>query len=189
MRLRHLLPVLLGTLAWAADTPTPPVGRPPASEPSAEEIKTIRKIMELTPERIRGMREAIEHIEHMSGDDRREFAKKLAFLEDASPEERRKAFKELRERSSSNSYGFATRVLEYHLKQMPAEQAKEERERFLKLSREERFAYIRKLMEKHGPELMKEAKVKGGSVGKEGDGKRRPSPERPAEATPAPVAQ
>jgi hypothetical protein len=44
-------------------------------------------------------------------------------------------------------------------------------------------------MEKHGPELMKEAKVKGGSVGKEGDGKRRPSPERPAEATPAPVAQ
>lgn len=191
MRLRHLLPVLLGTLAWAADTPTPPVNRPSASEPSAEEIKTIRKIMELTPERIRGMREAIEHIEHMSGDDRREFAKKLAVLEDASPEERRKAFKELRERSSSgpNGYGFATRVLEYHLKQMPAEQAKEEREKFLKLSREERFAYIRKLMEKYGPELMKEAKVKGGSAGKDGDGKRRTPPERPAEATPAPVAQ
>jgi hypothetical protein len=189
MRLRHLLPVLLGTLAWAADTPTPPVNRTSASEPSAEEIKTIRKIMELTPERIRGMREAIEHIEHMSGDDRREFAKKLALLEDASPEERRKAFKELRERSSSNGFGFATRVLEYHLKQMPAEQAKEEREKFLKLPREERFAYIRKLMEKYGPELMKEAKAKGGFAGKDGDGKRRTPTERPPEATPAPAAQ
>ena len=66
MRLRHLLPVVLGALVWAADTPTPPTNRPPATEPSAEEIKTIRKIMELAPERIRGMREAIEHIEHIS---------------------------------------------------------------------------------------------------------------------------
>jgi hypothetical protein len=94
----------------------------------------------------------------------------------------------LRERSSGG-YGFATRVLEYHLKQMPAEQAKEEREKFLKLSREERFAYIRKLMEKYGPELMKEAKAKGGSAAKDGDGKRRTPPERPAEATPPPAAQ
>jgi hypothetical protein len=190
MRLRHLLPILFGALVWAADTPTPPANRPSASEPSAEEIKTIRKIMELTPERIRGMREAIEHIEHMSGDDRREFAKKLAELEDASPEERRKAFKELRERGgNAPGNSFTSRVLEYHLKQMPADQAKEEREKFLKLSREDRFGYIRKLMEKYGPELMKEAKAKGGYVGKDGDGKRRPAPERPAEATPAPVAQ
>jgi len=187
MRLRPLLPVLLGVFAWAADVPAPPANRPPASEPSAEEIQTIRKIMELTPERIRGMREAIEHIEHMSGDDRREFAKKLAELENASPEERRKAFKELRERSGTSGYGFATRVLEYHLKQMPAEQAKEERERFLKLSREERFAYIRKLMEKYGPEMMKEAKAKAAAAGKDGESKRRTTPERPAEA--APTAQ
>jgi hypothetical protein len=189
MRLRHLLPVCFSALVWAADTPTPPSSRPPVPEPSAEEIQTIRKIMELTPERIRGMREAIEHIEHMSGDDRREFAKKLAEVENASPEERRKAFKELRERSGASGYGFATRALEYHLKQMPADQAKEEREKFLKLSREERFAYIRKLMEKYGPELMKEAKSKGTSQGKEGEGKRRTQPERPAETTPAPVAQ
>ena len=190
MPLRHLLPILFGALVWAADTPTPPANRPSASEPSAEEIKTIRKIMELTPERIRGMREAIEHIEHMSGDDRREFAKKLAELEDASPEERRKAFKELRERGGNGpGYSFTSRVLEYHLKQMPADQAKEEREKFLKLSREERFGYIRKLMEKYGPELMKEAKGKGATSGKETDGKRRPAPERPAEVIPAPVAQ
>jgi len=189
MRLSHLLPVLLSALAWAADAPvTPPSNRPPASEPSAEEIQTIRKIMELTPERIRGMREAIEHIEHMSGDDRREFAKKLAELENASPEERRKAFKELRERSGTGGYGFATRVLEYHLKQMPADQAKEEREKFLKLSREERFAYIRKLMEKYGPEMMKEAKAKAAAA-KDAEGKRRSAPERPAEAAPAPAGQ
>jgi hypothetical protein len=190
MRLRHLLPVVLGALVWAADTPTPPTNRPPATEPSAEEIKTIRKIMELAPERIRGMREAIEHIEHMSGDDRREFAKKLAEVEDASPEERRKAFKELRERGGNGpGNSFTSRVLEHHLKQMPADQAKEEREKFLKLSREERFGYIRKLMEKYGPEMMKEAKVKGASSGKDTDGKRRTTPERPAEATPAPVGQ
>ena len=188
MHLRQLLPVRLGSLAWAADAPVTPANRPPVSEPSAEEIQTIRKIVELTPERIRGMREAIEHIEHMSGDDRREFAKKLAELENASPEERRKAFKELRERSGTSGYGFATRVLEYHLKQMPADQAKEEREKFLKLSREERFAYIRKLMEKYGPE-MKEAKAKAAAA-KDGDGKRRTPAERPAEATPpAPAGQ
>jgi hypothetical protein len=187
MRLSHLLPLLLGSLAWAADAPVTPANRPPVSEPSAEEIQTIRKIVELAPERIRGMREAIEHIEHMSGDDRREFAKKLAELENASPEERRKAFKELRERSGTSGYGFATRVLEHHLKQMPADQAKEEREKFLKLSREERFAYIRKLMEKYGPE-MKEAKAKTAAA-KDGDGKRRTPPERPAEAPPAPAGQ
>ncbi|MCE2683700.1 MAG: hypothetical protein LW857_00740 [Verrucomicrobiae bacterium] len=149
--------------------------------------------MELAPERIRGMREAIEHIEHMSGDDRREFAKKLAEVEGASPEERRKAFKELRERGGNGpGYSFTSRVLEHHLKQMPADEAKAEREKFLKLSREERFGYIRKLMEKYGPEViqvMKEGKIKGATGGKETDGKRRPSPERPAEATPAPVAQ
>ncbi len=190
MRLRHLLPVIFGALVWAADPPSPQTNRPPATEPSAEEIKTIRKIMELAPERIRGMREAIEHIEHMSGDDRRDFAKKLAEVEDASPEERRKAFKELRERGGSGpGNSFTSRVLEHHLKQMPADQAKEEREKFLKLSREERFGYIRKLMEKYGPEMMKEAKAKGAPGGKESDGKRRPTPERPAEATPAPVGQ
>ena len=190
MRLRHLLPVVFGALVWAADTPTPPTNRPSATEPSAEEMKTIRKIMELPPERIRGMREAMEHIEHMSGDDRREFAKKLAEVEDASPEERRKAFKELRERGGNGpGNSFTSRVLEHHLKQMPADQAKEEREKFLKLSREERFAYTRKLMEKYGPEVMKDVKSKGASTGKDGDGKRRTTPERPAEATPAPVAQ
>jgi hypothetical protein len=72
---------------------------------------------------------------------------------------------------------------------MPADEAKAEREKFLKFSREERFAYIRKLMEKYGPEMMKEAKAKGASSGKETDGKRRPTPERPAEATPAPAGQ
>lgn len=190
MRLRHLLPVVCGALVWAADTPTSPTNRPPAPEPSAEEIKTIRKIMELAPERIRGMREAIEHIEHMSGDDRREFARKLAEVEDASPEERLKALKGLRERGGNGpGNSFSSRLLEHHLKQMPADQAKEEREKFLKLSREERFAYTRKLVEKYGPEVMKDVKAKGTSTGKDGEGKRRPTPERPAEATPAPVAQ
>ena len=190
MRLSYLLPVVLGALVWAADPPSPPTNRPPATEPSAEEIKTIRKIMELAPERIRGMREAIEHIEHMSGDDRREFAKKLAEVEDASPEERRKAFKDLRERGGNGpGYSFTSRVLEHHLKQMPADEAKAEREKFLKLSREERFGYIRKLMEKYGPEVMKEGKIKGATGGKETDGKRRTTPERPAEAPPAPAGQ
>jgi hypothetical protein len=72
---------------------------------------------------------------------------------------------------------------------MPADEAKAEREKFLKFSREERFGYIRKLMEKYGPEMMKEAKAKGITGGKESDGKRRPTPERPAEPTPAPAGQ
>ena len=188
MRLSHLLPVLFGAAIWAAEPAAPTANRTSTADPSAEEIQTIRKIMELTPERIRGMREAIEHIEHMSGDDRREFAKKLAEVENASPEERRKAFKELRERSSSSGYGFATRVLEHHLKQMPPDEAKEERERFLKLPREERFAYIRKLMEKYGPEMMKEAKAKS-AASKDGDGKRRGTTDRAPETGPAPAGQ
>jgi len=190
MRFRLLLPVLCGALAFAADGPS---SRPAPAEPSAEEVQTLRKIMELPPERIRGMREAIEHIEHMSGDDRREFAKKFAEMENATPEERRKAFKDLRERSAATGgFGFSIRLLEYHLKQMPPEQAKEEREKFLKLPREERIAYIRKLMEKYGPEVMKEAKAKGAS-GKDADGKRRsaPAPERAPspDAAPAPAAR
>lgn len=163
--------------------------RPAPAEPSAEELQTIRKIMELPPERIRGMREAIEHIEHMTGDDRKDFAKKLGEMENATPEERRKAFKEMRERNTGAGYGFSTRVLEYHLKQLPAAEANLEREKFLKLPREERITYIRKLMEKYGPELMKEAKAKSGEKGKDADGKRRPSGERPPEAPPVPTAQ
>lgn len=183
MRRLLLLPLCWGALAFAADAPSGQ--RASAIEPTAEEIQTIRRIMELPPERLRGMREAIEHIEHMSGDDRREFAKKLAEIENASPEERRKAFKELREKNApQGGNGFTVRVLEYHLKQMPPEQAKEEREKFVKLSREERFAYIRKLMEKYGPELMKEAKSKGGASGKDAEGKRRAAPD----TTPAPQA-
>jgi len=189
MRLRLLLPALCAALASAADAP--PATRSASIEPSAEEIQTLRRIMELPPERLRGIRLAIEHIEHMSGDDRREFAKKLAAVENASPEERRSAFKEIRERSFSGAGpGFSIRVLEYHLKQMSAEQAKEERERFVKLPPEERFAYIRKLMEKYGPEVMRDGKSKGSS-GKDGDGKRRPTAERPPQpaGAPAPAGQ
>ncbi len=189
MRSRFLLPVFCGILAFAADGVVNTGARAASAEPSAEEIQTIRRIMELSPERIRGMREAIEHIEHMSGDDRREFAKKLAEIENASPEDRRKAFKELRERNGSGIPGFSIRVLEYHLKQMPAEQAKEEREKFLKLPREERIAYVRKLIEKYGPEVVKEAKAKGASQGKDGEGKRRTQTAQPAETPPAPAAQ
>ena len=94
----------------------------------------------------------------------------------------------MRERSSSSGYGFATRVLEHHLKQMPPDEAKEERERFLKLPREERFAYIRKLMEKYGPEMMKEAKAKS-AASKDGDGKRRGTTDRAPETGPAPAGQ
>lgn len=189
MRLLSLAPVFCSLVVWAAEPGATPPSRPAAPEPSAEEVQTIRKIMELPPERIRGMREAIEHIEHMTGEDRKEFAKKLAELETATPEERRKAFKEMRERNVGAGYGFATRVLEYHLKQLPADQAKEERERLLKLPREERTAYVRKLMEKYGPELMKEAKAKSGEKGKDAEGKRRTSGERPTEPAPVPAAQ
>ena len=189
MRYFALWLVLGSLVTWAAEPGANPSGRPGPVEPSAEELQTIRKILELPPERIRGMREAIEHIEHMSGDDRKDFAKKLAEIESASPEERRKAFKEMRERNSGAGNGFSTRVLEYHLKQFPGDQAKEEREKFLKLAREERIAYIRKLMEKYGPELLKEAKAKAGDKAKGGDGKRRPSGERPPEALPAPPGQ
>ena len=44
-------------------------------------------------------------------------------------------------------------------------------------------------MEKYGPEVMKEGKIKGATGGKETDGKRRTTPERPAEAPPAPAGQ
>ena len=78
--------------AWAADAPA---GKGSAdAAPSVEEIQTIRKILELPPERLSRIRGAIEHIEKMPPGARKEFADKLAKFETATPEERRKLTKE-----------------------------------------------------------------------------------------------
>lgn len=156
------------------------------NEPSLEEVQTMRKILELPPERLAKMRSAMERIERMSPEERKDFAATLAKLENASPEERKKVLKDMREKSGPG--GLGAKVFEYHLKQLSGDEAKQERANFVKLSSDERQQYIRKLLEKYSAELPKiraegKSKDKDGDGSKEGEsgGHRRP----PAEAPPA----
>lgn len=145
--------------------------KPPMSEPSVEEIQAIRKIIELPPDRLSRMRAAIESIERMSPEERTNFSDSLAKLETATPEEKVKAFREMREKANR---GLGFRVFEYHLKQLTPEEAKAERENLLKLSSEERQQYLRKLLEKYGPEMLKprsEGKGRNPEKGANGEGK------------------
>jgi hypothetical protein len=154
-----------------------PSGRPPEAEPSVEDIQTIRRILELPPERLARIRSAIEKMERMSPESRREFAANLAKYESATPEERHKIMKEMRERG-----GFGSRVLEYHFKTLTPEEAKAERARLQALTPEQRMEFIRKLAEKHGPEIAKE-RAKAAEA-KEGEKKRRKLAEGEAPAAP-----
>lgn len=165
-------------LAAAASFAQPASGRSPESEPTAEEIQTIRKILELPPERLTRMRSAIEKMERMSPESRRDFAANLAKYETATPEERHKIMKEIRERG-----GFGSRVLEHHFKTLSPAEAKAERSRIQALTTEQRMEFLRKLAEKYGPEIDKE---KGkSSDAKEGEKKRRKLAEGEAPAAPA----
>ena len=159
--------LLLAAVAGRAQQPGP---RPPEGEPTVEEIQTIRKILELPPERLQRMRSAIEKIERMSPESRREFAAGLVRYESATPEERHKIMKELRERG-----GFGSRLLEHHFKRLTPDEAKAERARLHALTPEQRLEFIRRLGEKYGPELAKE-RAKGGEP-KDGPPKRRKPPE------------
>jgi len=162
--------LLLGAVVLSAQSPGP---RPPEGDPTVEEIQTIRKILELPPERLQRMRSAIEKIERMSPESRREFAASLVRYESATPEERHKLMKEMRERG-----GFGSRVLEHHFKRLTPEEAKAERARIQALSTEQRLEFIRRLAEKYGPEIAKE-RAKGGEPkdGPPGVPKRRKPPE------------
>ena len=146
----------------AADAPPPR----PVNEPSVEEVQTIRKILELPPERLAKIRSSIERIEKMSPEERKDFAATLAKLENANPDERKKALKDLREKTSSS--GLGAKVFEYHLKQLSADEAKQERANFVKLSADERQQYIRKLLEKYSADLPK-IRAEGKSKDKDGD--------------------
>lgn len=169
--MRPILPLaglLLAFVAVAAegDAPARPAGPPsrgPESLPSVEEIQTIRRIMELPADRLSRIRMAIEKLERMSPEARADYAARLVKYEQATPEERIKIMKEMRER------GFSSRILEHHFKTLPAAQANEERARFLALSAEERQDYVRKIAEKHAGEFGKGKK----DDAKKDDGKRR----------------
>jgi len=173
-----LLACLLAPFAFAAEgeAPARPAGAPARgseSLPSLEEVKTIRQIMELPPERLSRIRIAIERLERMSPEARADYATRLAKYEQASPEDRPKIMKEMRER------GFSSRLLEHHLKSLGPDKANEERARFLALSPEERQDYIHKLAEKYAGEF-----GKGKSGDKKDDGKRRKDEPAAAPAVP-----
>jgi predicted Fe-S protein YdhL (DUF1289 family) len=145
------------------DAPRPNSG----NEPSLEEVQTMRKILELPPERLSKMRSAMERIERMSPEERKDFAATLAKIENASPEERKKVLKDMREKSGPG--GLGAKVFEYHLKQLSGDEAKQERANFVKLSSDERQQYIRKLLEKYSAELPK-IRADGKSKDKDKDG-------------------
>jgi hypothetical protein len=198
--MRYFTFILLLTAATcgaADEKPKSPADAPrsnPANEPSIEEVQTMRKILELPPERLAKMRSAMERIERMSPEERKDFAATLAKIENASPEERKKVLKDMREKSGPG--GLGAKVFEHHLKQLSADEAKQERANLIKLSSEERQQYIRKLLEKYSADLPKiradgkskdkdgdKDKDKGGDENKEGErGGHRRAP--PAEAPP-----
>jgi len=165
--------VLAATCAFAQQ----PSARPPEAEPSVEDIQTIRRILELPPERLARIRSAIEKMERMSPESRREFAANLAKYETATPEERHKIMKEMRERG-----GFGSRVLEHHFKTLSPAEAKAERTRIQSLTTEQRMEFLRKLAEKYGPEIDKERGKSGDA--KEGEKKRRKLADSEAPAGP-----
>ncbi len=184
MKKLFLLPALAmaASLAYAQQAPV----RSPDSDPTVEEIQTIRKIVELPPERLARMRSAIEKMERMSPESRREFAANLAKYETATPEERHKIMKEMRERG-----GLGARVLEHHFKTLSPEEAKAERARIQALTPEQRMEFVRKLAEKYGPELAKEKGNKTGDAkekGKGGDAKEGEKKRRKKDETEAPAA-
>lgn len=158
--------LLLATGSLRAQQPAP---RPPEGEPTVEDIQTIRKILELPPERLQRMRSAIEKIERMSPESRRDFAASLVRYEAATPDERHRIMKDMRERG-----GFGARVLEHHFKRLSPEEAKGERDRIHALTPEQRMEFIRRLAEMYGPEIAKE-RPKGGEPkdGPPGASKRR----------------
>ncbi|MEY3851055.1 MAG: hypothetical protein RI910_35 [Verrucomicrobiota bacterium] len=167
--------VLSAAASFAQQAP----GRSPESEPTAEEIQTIRKILELSPERLARMRSSIEKMERMSPESRRDFAAKLAKYEKATTEERHKIMKEMRERG-----GYGSRVLEHHFKMLTPDEVKAERARIQALTPEQRMEFIRKLVEQYGPEFAKDKdKAKAGET-KEGEKKRRKLAEGEAPAGP-----
>lgn len=167
MRLLLLLAggLAAGALAAEGENSGRPAGAPPRGGdflPSLEEVQTIRRILELPPERLSRIRLAIERLERMSPEARADYATRLVKYEQASPEDRPKLMKEMRER------GFSSRLLEHHLKTLPADQANAERARFLALGPEERQDYIHKLAEKYAGDF-----GKGKTGDKKDDGKRR----------------
>lgn len=170
--MRSLLTILLlGVIpAMAVDEKPKPVTDAPRpnsnSEPSVEEVQTIRKILELPPERLAKIRSAMERIEKMSPEERKDFAATLAKLETATPEDRKKALKDMRDKTTPG--GLGAKVFDYHLKQLSADDAKQERANFVKLSPEDRQQYIRKLLDKYAADLPK-IKADGKSKDKDGD--------------------
>jgi predicted Fe-S protein YdhL (DUF1289 family) len=157
MRYFTFIILLAATTCGAVDEkPKSPAEAPrsnSANEPSVEEVQTMRKILELPPERLAKMRSAMERIEKISPEERKDFAATLAKLENASPEERKKVLKDMREKTGPG--GLAAKVFEHHLKQLSADEAKQERANFIKLSSDERQQYIRKLLEKYSADLPK----------------------------------
>ncbi len=172
--MRLLLPFVCLVAALAAQD-QPAVPRPSEAEPSLDEIQMLRRILELPPERLSRIRGAIEKMERMPPEARRDFADRLAKFENASPEERRTLSREMRERG-----GFGGRVLEHHLRSIPPEQARQERERILAMTPEARMEYLRRLADRYA-EFSKDRRPepKDGKDGKDGKMKRRPQPPGP----------
>jgi hypothetical protein len=170
--------VLSAAASFAQQAP----GRSPESEPTTEEIQTIRKILELPPERLTRMRSAIEKMERMSPESRREFATHLAKYEAATPEERKKIMKDMRERG-----GYGSRVLEHHFKTLSPAEAKAERTRIQALTTEQRLEFIRKLYEKYGAEISKE-KGKGSEAKESEKAEKKRRKQADGEVPAAPVA-
>ena len=173
-RLFSLLFVAVGVLSAADEKSAPP----PSAEPSLEEIQMLRRILELPPERLSRIRGAIEKMERMPREARRDFAERLAKFEKATPDERRALSRDMREKG-----GFGGRVLEHHLRSLGPDQAKSERERVMAMNPEARMEYIRTLAARY-PEFAQDRGPDGKDGAKDGKPPKRRPPGPPAPPVP-----
>ena len=165
-----------------------------------ETIEHMRRLVSMNDAQIARMRATLDNVEKIPAERRLEIRKKLESLRSATPEERDAFIRELREKhglfqeprehkdkpdkgapkppAGEEQRRAFRNVLEKHFNSLPPAEGKAEKEKFLALSREEKFAYIKALREKYGlpPEAPRERK--------DGERPKRPAPEAPVAPPP-----
>lgn len=166
-----------------------------------ETIEHMRRLVSMNDAQIARMRATLDNVEKIPAERRLEIRKKLESLRSASPEDRDAFIRELREKhglfqeprehkdkpdkgaprpqpGEEQRRGAFRNVLEKHFNSLPPAEGKAEKEKFLALSREEKFVYIKALREKYGlpPEAPRERK--------DGERPKRPAPEAPVAPPP-----
>lgn len=120
--------------------------KPLPHEMSKEEAQMLKTLFLMPDRELARLRHLIDNLEKMPFEKRIKMAERLEQTMNASPEERKKMMVENRERFRKMQQN----LLERYYATLPAEKVDAEREKFLKLSREEKHHYLQEIREKLG---------------------------------------